>query len=118
MSKEHYFTLIVSWQYKRLKVLTGDPITGTTSLTEGLPKVNIVNTLSFCILYSVLFILEGETDTSERQGGVVLLAEKLDRKRLALKTIACPNSLLLPFRTPATQAVKTTSAGLVQKKRG
>ena len=42
MSKEHYFTLIVSWQYKRLKVLTGEPITGTTFLTEGLPKVNNV----------------------------------------------------------------------------
>ena len=42
MIKEHYFTLIVSRQYKRLKVLTGESITGTTSVTEGLPKVNIV----------------------------------------------------------------------------
>ena len=46
-----------------------------------------------------------------------MLAEKLDRKRLALKPVACPNTLPLPFRTPATQAIKTTSAGLVQKKR-
>ena len=32
-----YITLIV-WQYKRPQVLTGEPLTGTSSLTEGLPK--------------------------------------------------------------------------------
>ena len=35
-----YFTLIVS-QYKRLQVLTGEPLTGNTSLTVGLPQVTI-----------------------------------------------------------------------------
>ena len=35
-----YFTVIVS-QYKRLQVLTGEPLTGNTSLTEGLPQVTI-----------------------------------------------------------------------------
>ena len=34
-----HFTFI-AWQYKRLQVLTGEPLTGTTSLTQGLPKVH------------------------------------------------------------------------------